>query len=222
MGHRNALNKKKVAGASIVILTRAGFTQDTVEFQLPPRSIKDGKNAEFNSKKVLGRAEPLRAYTGSNERLITFELDYYWYDYKGPGSWYFIEDNLNKLKALTYPQYFGSTSTGFMPAPKVLFTFGRLYKSVPCIVNSVNFDFKDPWVNPDGYPVDDGDVIPFQTTASINLAVSYNYNDARGYEQVRAGIDGYGFSIENILARYGSRVGSMITRIGREFLRGTR
>lgn len=177
----------QVPQASIVVLDQYKMPSDYIKFQTPPRSIQDGKVANFDSQTILGRSEPLRAYTSSNARGITFSIDYYWYDMNpsGAGSWTFIESNINKLKALTYPKH----TQGFQPTPRVLFYFGRVYRGIPCIVNSVALDLKDPWVNPDDGDVYDGDVVPFQTTVNIALEVAYDYDDARGHEDIRSGSD---------------------------------
>jgi len=240
-----------IDGAHLVVLGRSGITRDIIRFQTPPQTITDGKNADYNSKKVLGRSEPLRAYTGSDERSIQFELDYYWYQFGGQGnvgSWSFIENNINKLKSLVYPQYGGATRTGYMPAQKVLFFFGQLYQGVPCIVKSVNVQHKAPWVCPDtGFTTSStgsakktqsasksntksndktpgiesyglgrnlstpgvtsvsaakaptgSNVVPFQTTASIGLSVSYDYDDARGAEHIAYGLDGQNWQLNAI------------------------
>jgi len=225
------LHQREVTGAALVILDRNGITGDTIKFQAPPQSITDGKNATYSSKQVLGRSEPLRAYTGSDERSIQFELDYYWYQYGGTGtigSWEFIRENLNKIKSLVYPQYYGATSTGYMPAQKVLFFFGQLYTGVPCIVKAVNITYEAPWVNPDQGPtqakgksrvttwssaqsVESGSVVPFHTKASIQLAVSYDYNDARGSEDIKAGADGN----YNLLTTLGINLLNYVLRVGR-------
>ena len=181
------VQQRDLPNAAIVILNRDGSPSNKIiRFQTPPRTIQDAKTANFDSQAILGRSEPLRAYTGSNAREIAFVLNYYWYDYSGVGGWTSIQKNLNLLKSLVYPNYHRGS---FQPAPKVLFSFGRVYRGIPCIVTNVSLEHKDPWVNPEGKTVLDGDVVPFHTAVSVALQVAYNYDDARGSEQIAQGRD---------------------------------
>jgi len=188
-----------VPQAAIVLLNRSGDPITTnndavVRFQVPPRSIQDGKNANYEQQNILGRSEPLRAYTGSSPRMITFELEYYWFDYNmySNGGWGFIKENLDKLKSVAYPAHSDKNIAGFgyQPPPKVLFFFGKIYNGIPCIIKAVNITYNSPWVNPtrDHY-VNNGQVVPFETRAQIQLEVAYDYDDVRGSEQIRGGFD---------------------------------
>ncbi len=183
------MHMSSVPGAAIIVLDRFGGLIDHIRFQIPPKSISDAKIANYSSQEILGRSEPLKAYTGSAPRTIGFVLEYHWYDFSGVGGWQFIETQLNKLQSLEYPRYTGAT-VGYQPPPKVLFYFGRRYKGVPCIVNSVSMDLQSPWVNPDNGDVRTGDVVPSKITVNCEFQVAYDVNDARGYHDIKHGEDG--------------------------------
>jgi hypothetical protein len=223
-----------VPECALVTLDRSGvpLLDGMIRFQNTPREIRDSKSAQFDSKSVLGRSEPLRAYVGSDSRTISFDLNYYWYHYEhsGIGSWDDIRSNVDKLKALAYPQYYESiASMGYSPPPKVQFYFGRIFRGVPCIVKGLSVVYKDPWVNPSHAQAvkglspqrmnsiivsgNEGMVVPFHTEVSVQLEVAYDYDDARGSEDIKYGYDNTRRAKtlrEQIISGIISRVGRMV------------
>lgn len=93
------------------------LTNSRVEFELMPDELSDSNSAQFEDVSPLGRSGPLRAYSSSGPRAISFTLQLH-NDYCKDG----ILNTVNKLKALTYPAYTGGN---IMP-PKCLVRIGDM------------------------------------------------------------------------------------------------
>jgi len=144
---------------------------DKVSFQVPPQEISESKSANYHSEHVLGRFEPIRMYMNSDATKINFEIAYYWLEdtfLDTVNGWAGIKKQVNKLRALLYPFDGGRSSyqnttgddskqytieqEGFnqfvgklSPPPIVRLYFGDIYNGIPCILTTLNVNYKGPW-----------------------------------------------------------------------------
>lgn len=99
---------------------------DVIPFQFMPKTITDSKVAIYNDIAIVARSSPLKAYSQSQGRQISFTLDFFAAPQQGleliiPS---LIRNRIDALRALTYPSYSG-TFTGVKPPPRCLVRIGN-------------------------------------------------------------------------------------------------
>lgn len=139
-------------------------------FMFNPNNIDDDKGTNYGAIDLPGASHPVQQFGSGGERIIKFDL---WID--GERGRFgraqarnvqslSIVDELTFYRSLEYPVQYGGDFSQVFPYT-VLFSFGKLYKSVPCIVKKadwrVNFWVHDP---------NDGDLIPVKATIPIVLS----------------------------------------------------
>lgn len=167
--------------------TKVGFTSVNVptatssgltwvagkEFAYNPNTIDDGAETEWGSVKIPGASHPVYQFGSGGERLIAFEL---FLDAdrcaigkaqtlpNGETGYKFdLTDEITWYKALRIPMQYGPQTLYTRP-PIAIFTFGTLWKSVPCLVKKVQV--KVNYFTPDLRPV--------RATITLNLAETVN------------------------------------------------
>lgn len=77
-------------------------TNTKIEFDITPDSIEDSNRASFDTQSVRGRSSPYQGYSESGPRTISYSITLH-HDLCKDG----LLSTINKLKALTYPEYGG-------------------------------------------------------------------------------------------------------------------
>ena len=104
-------------------------------FDSTPESIAFSKNANWTSKPILGRPEPVWTYSDSGAQTVTITGDFFVNS---------ADEHIYKLKVSDYLMALATPSkTNFMPSP-IQVMIGE-WKNFRAIVNSVSIDFNGPW-----------------------------------------------------------------------------
>lgn len=109
-------------------------TGSTIEFELIPEEITDNYSATFDQQDIRGRSNPIQGYNSSGPRTISYTIQLH-DDYCKTG----ILDTVNKLRALTYPEY-----GGVIIPPKCYVRFGNMI-GTKAITTSVGVTWKKPY-----------------------------------------------------------------------------
>jgi hypothetical protein len=120
-------------------------TGTRLEFMFNPNSISDEKAVTYASQGVPGVSHPVEQYAGGGQRKITFEI--YLDADRGRGQQRAndanradkngsidIADELRWYRSFLYPKRASGEAFADVEPHTVLFTFGELYKGVPCVV----------------------------------------------------------------------------------------
>ena len=143
----------RIVTSFIVVLNRGvGFpVKDIIPFQFMPNSIRDSKNAVYNDIPIIARSVPVKNYSYSGARTISFTLEFFASPEAGPSTIFsplIIKTRIDALRALVYPDY-----SGFIvkPPPRCIVMVGlQLAFMGICKSVNVNYSNQSPW---DLFPV---------------------------------------------------------------------
>jgi hypothetical protein len=138
----------RVITSFIVVLNRGvGFpVKDIIPFQFLPNIIRDSKNAVYNDIPIIARSVPVKNYSYSNSRTISFTLEFFTSPEQGPSTIFTpltIKTRIDALRALVYPDY-----SGFIvkPPPRCIVMVGlQLAFMGVCRNVSVSYSNQSPW-----------------------------------------------------------------------------
>lgn len=108
-------------------------TGTRIEFDITPDSIEDSNNASFDSQSIRGRSSPYQGYSESGPRTISYSVTLH-HDLCKDG----LLNTVNKLKALTYPEY-----GGILQLPLCLVRLGDMIHC-KAIVGDVGVSWQKP------------------------------------------------------------------------------
>lgn len=131
----------------IIVLSRgAGFpVKDIIPFQFMPDTITDAKTANYNETMIIARSVPVKSYSHSSSRLISFTLDFFAAPEAGLGVIhpFIIKTRIDALRALVYPDYGLFVSK---PPPRCLIHIGAQMAFLGvCKSVSVSYSNQSPW-----------------------------------------------------------------------------
>ena len=108
-------------------------TGTTIEFDITPDSIEDSNSASFDAQGIRGRSSPYQGYSESGPRTVSYSVTLH-HDLCKDG----LLNTINKLKALTYPEY-----GGVLQLPQCLIRVGDM---IHCraIVGDVSVSWNKP------------------------------------------------------------------------------
>jgi hypothetical protein len=146
-----ALLNNPAFSSFIIVLSRgAGFpVKDVIPFQFMPDSITDSKSAVYNEIPIIARSVPVKSYSHSSSRIISFTLEFFAAPEQGlrildP---LLLKTRIDALKALVYPDY-GAFIT--KPPPRCLVHIGAQVAFLgTCKSVNVTYSNQSPWtLNP--------------------------------------------------------------------------
>jgi len=151
-----------------------------IVFQFYPEPIDDTHTANYTDvgSDIIGRAEPFAIYNNGAAR--TFKVDTTFAAVDETYNEFWVQEQVNRLKALTKPMYFrsslftGKTKKFFAP-PLVIFTMGYEYVNIPVVVKSVNSKHLENVI------IRRGSGLPMAVSVSIELQTNYPYGWVPGY-----------------------------------------
>ena len=108
-------------------------TNSKIEFECTPESVSDNNSAQFDSQEIRGRSSPYQGYSGSGPRSLSYNIVLH-EDLCKEG----LINTINKLKALTYPEYGGVLLT-----PKCLIRLGNMIHC-QATVSDVSITYQKP------------------------------------------------------------------------------
>lgn len=117
--------------ATIVNLT----TGKVIEMTHIPEELEDSNSASFSEVNIQGRSAPVLGYDGSGPRMIRFTLQLH-DDYCPQG----IKQEVQNLKALTYPKYSGSR----IEPPRCYVRIGNFLRMTG-VCDDVSVNWKKPY-----------------------------------------------------------------------------
>lgn len=140
-------NNNPALSSFIVVLKRGpGFpVQDVIPFQFMPDNVRDSKVAVFNDIAIIGRSSPIKNFSHSGPRTISFALQFFAAPEAGlriidP---LIIKSRVDALRALVVPNY-----DGFIiePPPRCIVHLG-LQMAFLGVCKSVNVSYSgaSPW-----------------------------------------------------------------------------
>lgn len=112
------------------------ITGTTIEFDLIPEEFSETNVATYDQHNIRGRSSPIQGYSNSGPRNISYMVQIH-DDCCTNG----IVDTVNKLRALSYPEYGGS-----IVPPKCYIRFGDML-SIKAVVINVNVTWRKPYRN---------------------------------------------------------------------------
>ncbi len=112
----------------------------TRKFMFNPPEISETKGVKVGSGEVPGASHPIIQFGAGGERNIKFELHL-----DGDagrvalgGSTLSVAEDIRFYQSLVYPGEYGKSGMVAVFPYLVLFTFGELYKGVPCLVRTAD------------------------------------------------------------------------------------
>lgn len=134
----------------IIILNRGGDTlvKDTIPFQFMPNIIRDSKSAVYNDIPIIARSVPVKNYSYTSSRLMSFTLEFFVSPEQGMDfSPRDIQSRIDLLRSLVYPDY-----SGFVvkPPSRCVVAIGDQTNFIGiCKSVSVSYSNHSPWdINP--------------------------------------------------------------------------
>lgn len=125
-------------------------TGKVIKFQYNPEQIEDSRSPQYANIVVPGISHPKHHFINGGVRQISFQL-YLRYGGNAGSPWgkgkYYVKYVTNWLRALTYPKYDASKQINKAPS-KVLFSFGRLYRNLPCVIVGCKIRYTN-WFDPE-------------------------------------------------------------------------
>lgn len=110
-------------------------------FQNMPEELAESKAANWNDTEILGRSEPIKAYSSSTARAISLTLQFAAsIDAGDKGTTGSLLDKLRFVRSLVYPVY---TEITLAPS-KVLLSIGQWFKIVG-VVRDYTVTYQRPW-----------------------------------------------------------------------------
>lgn len=146
-----ALLNNPAFSSFIIVLSRGvGFpVKDVIPFQFMPNSISDNKSANYNETPIIARSVPIKSYSHSSSRIISFTLEFFTSPEQGTKllSPLLLKTRIDALKALVYPDY-GAFIT--KPPPRCIVHIGAQVAFLGvCKSVNVTYSNKAPWdLNP--------------------------------------------------------------------------
>jgi hypothetical protein len=143
--------------------------------------ITDSKSATYSDEPVMGRSTPLKTYSHSDNRTISWTAHFVVedsFDLKRGGG---LLDNLRAIESLVYPQ--DKKIQPFTPPPILKIKCGNLLSDGGelCVVlrsYSVKFPTDVPWADEkNGYT-------PYQFSVDLSFDVVYDSKDLPGQERI--------------------------------------
>lgn len=142
------------------------ITGTRLSLDITPDEITDSVGAEFEEQPIRGRSSPLKGYSSSGPRQVSFTIttaD----DYCKDG----LVPTVNMLKAMVYPVY-----SGIVVSPEIYLRIGYLI-AMKAVLNSVDVTWKKPIRN------------GFYTVADISFDFSEVVDIPRSAEEIEQGGD---------------------------------
>lgn len=106
-----------------------------VTFQFMPDEISDSKSANYSDTEIIGRSHPIKGYSSSGARTLSFTLQFYMTD-KSQNPLV----TATALKSLCYPQYAGSV----YPPPPVQVKIGPNI-GMWGVLTQCDITYRAPW-----------------------------------------------------------------------------
>lgn len=145
-------------------------TGEEIEFTFNPSSISDGKDVSYAVIKIAGRSNPFVQWSSSDERKVSFTLDFYRLRDDGE-----VDRYVRWIESLQYPEH---DAEGYLLAAphRVLFLFGPRYTGAQkWVVESAKTTFHGLWTP---------ELRPLYASVSLTLLQwqedNINYTDIRG------------------------------------------
>jgi len=143
----------------------------SIPFQVLP-TVSENKGANYTDQTVLGRASPIKVYTGSAPRSFEISIDYYIITNKDSGN---MVKLLRNISASVYPKY----DKKYGPPDTWHFTMGIIDVDMICKTYSVTYNTDCWW---------DADVmLPSHITIGTSWEVVYAQNDLPGQSDIISG-----------------------------------
>lgn len=140
-------------------------TGTRIEFDITPDSIDDSNSASFDAQSIRGRSSPYQGYSESGPRTVSYSVTLH-HDLCKDG----LLNTVNKLKALTYPEY-----GGILQLPQCLVRIGDMIHC-KAIVGDVGVSWQKP-IRDGIYLVAD---ISLSFTEVVDTPYGANEIEARG------------------------------------------
>lgn len=138
--------------------------------------IQDGKGANYSDENAIGRSNPYKTFSYSENRAIGWTCHFLVTD---EGSLKKILDNLRTLESAVYPSA-GSGGVPYQPPPVCKLRCGDLLGSSEiCAVMksySVKFDTQVPW--------DEKSYLPYKLDVDLQFDVVYNQSSLPNSEKI--------------------------------------
>ncbi len=136
------------AFSSFIIVLKSGIglpVKDVIPFQFMPDSIGDSKSAIYNDVNIIARSMPVKNYSHSAARMISFTLDFFTSPEQGTRaiSPLLLKTRIDACRALLYPDY------GFFsikPPPRCIVHIGAQVAFLGvCKSVNVSYSNQSPW-----------------------------------------------------------------------------
>jgi hypothetical protein len=141
--------------------------------------ISDSKSAAYNDETAIGRSQPLKTYSHSDNRVISMQLKFY------VGKQEDINTNLNHLRALesaVYPrdQVGGAANAPFVPPPICRIRCGKLLAEdeLCCVLQSYSVKF------PTDVAWDETFYLPYKFDVDTSWQTVYKSSDLPGQGRI--------------------------------------
>jgi len=118
---------------------------ETIEFQFMPNTITDMKSAVYNDTIPIARSSPVKSYSHSGARTISFALEFFANPEAGRTDMTpkIIKGKIDLLRALTMPDYSGMK---LKPPPQCIVRIGDQVSFLGlCKSVNVTYDNSSPW-----------------------------------------------------------------------------
>jgi len=175
-------NNNPALSSFIVVLKRGpGFPiQDIIPFQFMPDSFRDAKAANYNDITIIARSSPIKNYSHSSPRTVSFSLQFMAAPEAGLGMLLpiLIKTRIDACRALVVPNYDGFV---MQPPPRCIVSLG-LQVAFLGVCKSVNVSYLNtsPW-----------DVLPMPVLAhhaTVDLTFEEALNIPLSYNETRLGL----------------------------------
>lgn len=140
--------------ASYINAIDANFT---IHFQLFPRSVSDGKQANWNDQEIIGRSHPIKGYSSSGSRTLSFSLEFFAALHQSDAI-RDVQGECDKLQSLQYPEY----GALIFPPSRVYAKVGSLSIYGICSQCDIEYPDNGPWEVTGSYK-------PMYATASLTF-----------------------------------------------------
>lgn len=148
----------------------------TIKMNILP-DIQDGKGANYSDESAIGRSNPYKTFSYSENRAIGWTCHFLVTD---KGSLETILDNLRTLESAVYPSDGALAGVPYQPPPVCKLRCGQLLGSAElCAVMknySVKFDTSVPW--------DEQSYLPYKLDVDLQFDVVYNQRSLPNSEKI--------------------------------------
>lgn len=153
-------------GFCFILNLDSNDADDILEFQLLPRSIGEGKSANYDQIPIIGRSLPHLGYAHSSSRQTNLSLEFASLKAEGKYSPTWVQEQVRWLEAKVYPRY---EDIWVYPPPRLQLVMGYAF-SFTCVMQSVNTTWLSPW------HVENDLALPFRAQVDISL-IEYGRNE---------------------------------------------